>query len=68
MHFSLQSAAYDTQLSGTIPSEIGLAANISEITFKNADLSGSIPSEMANLQGLFYLWLVGHYAAGHYAA
>jgi len=36
----------------TIPSELGLAPNMTKLTLHNSGISGSIPSELAELQQL----------------
>ena len=47
----------DTQLSGSIPTEIGLLTQLDEIWLESNDISGPIPTEIGNLSQLRkYIW------------
>lgn len=52
------------KVSGTLPSELGLLADLQVITLSNNMLSGSIPQEVANLKKLVTLDLSDCYLTG----
>ena len=47
----------DTQLTGTIPPELGGLASLAELSLGDNRLTGPIPSELSNLTNLRELWL-----------
>lgn len=52
------------QITGTIPTEIGLLTELASVSMTNATLSGTIPTEMGNLTNLRRLWLYNNELTG----
>lgn len=55
---------YDNELTGEIPSEIGLLSDLRSIDFSFANLSGRIPPELGQLSELRQLWLYDNQLEG----
>ncbi len=55
-------------LSGSIPSELGSLANLTELWLQGNDLTGGIPSELGNLTNLEVLWLRNNPLSGRIPA
>ena len=47
----------DAELTGTIPTEVGLLTNLQRLWLYRNDLTGSVPSELENLTNLELLKL-----------
>ena len=58
------SLGLDSQLSGSIPSEIANLDSLRYIRFDNNNLTGDIPSEIGELENLIYLILSGNQLMG----
>ncbi|MBC6473766.1 MAG: putative Ig domain-containing protein [Hormoscilla sp. GM102CHS1] len=53
-----------SDLSGTLPSELGSLSNLQYLYLDNSSLSGEIPSELGSLSNLRNLWLHGNSLSG----
>ena len=51
-------------ITGTIPTEIGLLTELASVSMTNSSLAGPIPSQMGNLLGLRRLWLYNNDLTG----
>ena len=47
----------NNQVTGTLPTELGLLTSLASLSITNTTLVGTIPTEMGNLEGLRRLWL-----------
>merc|ERR1711907_466162 len=52
------------QITGTIPTEIGLMTDLASFSIANSTLSGTIPDEIGNLHQLRRLWLFNNKLTG----
>lgn len=57
---------WKTNLSGEIPSSIGLMQNLTGLSLDNNNLSGGIPATFANLKNLTAIWLKSNNMSGCY--
>jgi Leucine-rich repeat (LRR) protein len=55
-------------ITGSIPTEIGLLTGLASISITNSSLTGSIPTEMGNLHALQRLWLYSNKLTGNIPA
>lgn len=51
-------------VTGTIPTDIGLLTELASVSMTNATLTGPIPTEMGNLANLRRLWLYNNRLTG----
>jgi len=51
-------------LSGSIPSELGILTNLTDLDLSSNSLGGSIPSELGNMTNLTRLWLYSNALSG----
>ncbi len=54
----------NNNITGTIPTEIGLMTELVSVSMTNATLSGSLPTELGNLVNLRRLWLYNNKLTG----
>lgn len=55
---------YLNAISGSIPTELGLATNLRDLALDVNQLSGPLPSQLGSLTGLQTLWLNDNYFTG----
>jgi hypothetical protein len=55
----------NNDVTGTIPTEIGLLTNLASMSITNSSLVGSIPSQLGDLDGLRRLWLYSNALTGN---
>eukprot|EP00339_Tiarina_fusa_P004749 CAMPEP_0117029652 /NCGR_PEP_ID=MMETSP0472-20121206/21453_1 /TAXON_ID=693140 ORGANISM="Tiarina fusus, Strain LIS" /NCGR_SAMPLE_ID=MMETSP0472 /ASSEMBLY_ACC=CAM_ASM_000603 /LENGTH=499 /DNA_ID=CAMNT_0004737477 /DNA_START=74 /DNA_END=1573 /DNA_ORIENTATION=- len=55
----------NNDVTGTIPTEVGLLTNLASISITNSSLAGSIPSQLGDLEGLRRLWLYSNKLTGN---
>ncbi|KAL3938915.1 MAG: hypothetical protein SGBAC_006258 [Bacillariaceae sp.] len=53
------------EITGTIPTEIGLLESMASLSMTNSTLTGTIPTEMGNLSTLRRLWLFNNELTGN---
>ena len=58
----------DSQLTGTIPPELGNLNNLEGLYLNNNQLTGEIPAELGSLTNLKYLWLFNNQLTGEIPA
>ena len=58
----------NNDITGTIPTEIGLLTEIASVSITNATLTGTIPTEFGQLEGLRRLWLYSNQLTGNIPA
>jgi len=52
------------EITGTIPTEVGLLKSMASFSMTNATLTGTIPTEIGNMSGLRRLWLFNNQLSG----
>ena len=52
------------EITGTIPTEIGLLESMASLSMTNSTLTGTIPTEMGNMSSLRRLWLFNNELSG----
>jgi len=62
--FGESSLSMFNQLSGTLPTEIGLLTDLTDLYLSSNSMYGTIPTEIGQLVGLKSLWLTGNSMVG----